>query len=193
MPRKKRELTKNGLYHVFNRGISKKHIQFGFIFHDIFFSQLITAKDLFNVEIHAFCLMSNHYHLLIRTPQANLDKFMQYFSSGLSRKINKLCGADGALFRSRYKSILIESHYYFIQLLKYIHLNPVEACICKKPEEYELSSYKNYISEKKSSWLTTNFAYEFFNDSSALKAFHDIGNSKTISKLFTKKQLPYCL
>ncbi len=193
MPRKKRMLAENGFYHVFNRGISKKHIQFGTIFHDVFFSQLLRSKYMFNVEIHAFCLMSNHYHLLLRTPHANLDKFMQYFGAGLSRKINKLCGADGALFRSRYKSILIESHDYFIQLLKYIHLNPVEARICNHPEDYELSSYTTYVDNNKFSWLTTHFAHDFFNDTAAFKAFHEIGNSKTISKLFSKKQLPSSL
>jgi putative transposase len=193
MPRKKRDLAENGFYHVFNRGISKKHIQFGTMFHDIFFSQLLAAKYKFNVEIHAFCLMSNHYHLLLRTPDANLDKFMQHFGSSLSRKINRLCGADGALFRSRYKSILVESHDYFIQLLKYIHLNPVDALLTQFAEDYELSSYSTYLCKTTISWLTKEFALGFFNDIHAFKAFHETGTTTEISKLLSKKQLPTTL
>ena len=80
-----------------------------------------------------------------------------------------------------------------LTLLKYIHLNPVEARICNHPEDYELSSYTTYVDNNKFSWLTTHFAHDYFNDTAAFKAFHEIGNSKTISKLFSKKQLPSSL
>jgi putative transposase len=94
---------------------------------------------------------------------------MQYFGSGLTRKINKMLGSDGPLFRSRYRSILIASQDYLIQLLKYIHVNPVEAKIVDRPEDYLLSSYRDYIDNSPSDWVTTAFCFELFSNKTAFE------------------------
>jgi putative transposase len=194
MPRKKRILQNDQFYHVFNRGINKKNIQFSKHFQDLFLGQLKLSMAKAKVEIHAFCLMDNHYHFLVKTPHGNLDYFMQHFGSSLSRKINSLTGGDGALFRSRYQAIAIESDIYLIQLMKYIHRNPVEAKITETPEDYALSSYATYIKyTPKFKWVTTEFLSLMFISTHALKQFHDIPTSSKISKIYSKKQLPIVL
>ena len=71
--------------------------------------------------------MNNHYHILIETPDANLNKAMQHFGGCLAKQINKTLNADGSLFRDRYKALLVDSDRYLMQVSRYIHLNPVEA------------------------------------------------------------------
>ena len=191
MPRKRRILEENGFYHVFNRGICRKQIQFSKFFQDEFFAQLCISVDKYKVQIHAYCLMENHYHFLINTPHANLDKFMQHFASGLSRKINRLLGGDGALFRSRYRSVYVESDHYILQLMKYIHRNPVEASIVDKPENYTLSSYKSYLGMVKSpKWLTQNFLKSLFNNTESIKQFHEVPVPEFVSKQYARVQIP---
>ena len=158
--------------------------------HEIFFEQLVNSMEKFKVETHAYCLMDNHYHLIVKTPNANLNKFMQHFGSCLSKKVNQEIGGDGALFRSRYRSIIIQSNTYFMQLTKYIHLNPVEANMVAYPSDYELSSYNTYCKKSVKKWLKTKALLSLFNDTNAFKAFHKTGISKDISNIFSKKQLP---
>jgi putative transposase len=144
VPGPKRIFYPNACYHVFNRGISKKTIFFSEWHRDYFLSLLDQIATLFQVEILGYCIMSNHYHILIRTPLGNLDKAMHYFGSNFSKKINRDLNADGPLFRDRYKALLIDTSRYLLQVSRYIHLNPVEAQLAPSPEDYEWSSYLSY-------------------------------------------------
>jgi putative transposase len=191
MARRHRELVENGFYHVFNRGISRKHIQFSRHFQELFFNQIALSLKKYSVEIHAYCLMTNHYHLLIKTPDANLDRFMQHFGSGLSRKINMILGGDGALFKSRYRSVRVDSEVYLLQLMKYIHLNPVEAGFVDKPEEYRLSSFPAYIDyDTPKKWLKTDFLCSLFNGIDSLHQFHEAASPREIKEFYSKVQIP---
>jgi putative transposase len=147
MPRRSRIQYKGAWYHVFNRGISKKTIYFSDSHYFLFIELLGKITKKYNVEIHAFCLMPNHYHLLIHTPDGNLSKAMQYFLSIFAKRINDDINADGSVFRDRYKSILIDSTTYLLQLTRYIHLNPVEAQISSSAKTYKWSSYTAYTAE----------------------------------------------
>ena len=99
---------------------------------------------MFSVETHAYCLMDNHYHLLLHTLEGNLSRAMRHINGNYTKKFNRIQQSDGPLFRGRYKAILIEQDAYLLQLSRYIHLNPVVAGSVTSAKEYPWSSYCYY-------------------------------------------------
>ncbi len=132
-------------YHVMNRVSGRSRLFKDAICHQIFLEVLSELHQKFQVEFHAYCLMSNHYHLLLRTPHPNLGKAMRHFGVQFTRKINQASKRDGPIFRGRYKAILVDADNYLIQLSRYIHLNPCVAKIVKDPKDYSWSSYPVFI------------------------------------------------
>jgi putative transposase len=156
MPRPLRLNHPNACYHVMNRGAGFRSVFSNSIQRQMFLQILGEAVSQFNIKIHAFCLMSNHYHLLICTPKANLSQAMRYINGVYTLRHNRLKKTDGPLFRGRYKAILVEKDSYLLQLSRYIHLNPVTASLVKNPADYPWSSYQYYIKKTRPlSWLTT--------------------------------------
>jgi putative transposase len=144
MARPLRILYPNAWYHVMNRGGAH-----ALIFHDsddyqYFLDLLLQTNHRFRFEIHAYCLMPNHYHILVRTPLANLDRGMQRLDGLYTQYYNKKYHRDGSLFRGRYKSILVDAKNYLLRISRYIHLNPVRANLVKHPRNYNWSSYTFY-------------------------------------------------
>ena len=110
-----------------------------------FLQTLSEAYDRFGLQIHAYCLMSNHYHLLVKTPEGNLQRCMRHVNGVYTQRYNRLKKTDGPLFRGRYKAILVDHDAYLLQLSKYIHRNPLEAGMVSRLENYVWSSYRSYI------------------------------------------------
>ncbi len=96
-------------FHVMNRGTARKSIYLNDQHRYLFLSLLQEIHIRYQVEIHAYCLMSNHYHLLIRTTHPNLSRVMQHLDGIYTQRLNRLVNKDGALFRGRYKACLIEA------------------------------------------------------------------------------------
>ena len=150
----------NAFYHVMNRGTGRRDIFLDEEQHQLFLSTVAEASDQFGIEIHAYCLMSNHYHLLIKTPLANLSRAMRHINGLYTQRFNRLTKTDGALFRGRYKAILVDSDAYLLHLSKYIHLNPLEARMVDNLEQYQWSSYRAYIEADRSPrWLIREEIY----------------------------------
>ena len=152
-------------YHVMNRGLARNLI---FITNEhrlMFLDLLSEVHDRYQAEIHAYCLMKNHYHLLIRTPQGNISRIMRHLDGVYTQQFNKTINRDGPLFRGRYKAILVDADTYLLQLSKYIHLNPVEAKIVKKAEQFFWSSYRSYLSDSGPCWLNTEYTLSYFGNS----------------------------
>lgn len=101
---------------------------------------LLFCTYVFKIEIHSFVLMNNHYHMIVRTPDANIDKFMFYFNRELSREIGRLNGSINHRFGSRYSASVISDVRYYHNAYKYVYRNPVEAGACQKVEDYKYSS-----------------------------------------------------
>ncbi len=145
------------IYHIMSRGVGK-----GEIFHNNddyirFLSYLEKAVEKFRIEIFAFVLMTNHYHLLLRTTEPNISKVIQWIQTSYSIFYNLKHRRSGHLFQGRFKAILVEDESYWINLSLYIHLNPVRARIIDDVSKYEWSSYHDYIySKKKNSWLDSD-------------------------------------
>jgi putative transposase len=157
-------------YHIVQRGNEKREIFTSDSERERFLSYLEALTIRYHVKIHTYCLMNNHYHLLIETPEANLIKAMHTLNTSYSTYFNKRKERSGHLFQGRYKSILVQADEYLHHLSRYIHLNPVRANLVKYPEDYIWSSYRFFISKGKiPAWLTTDFILCCF-DKDAQKA-----------------------
>jgi REP element-mobilizing transposase RayT len=109
---------------------------------------VVKAKERYKFYLYAYVLMANHYHLLIETREANLSRIMQNINTSYTTYHNVKYKRSGHLFQGRYKSIVVEKERYYMELSRYIHLNPVRAGMVKEPEEYKWSSYRGYLSRK---------------------------------------------
>lgn len=193
MTRQLRILYPGAWYHVMNRGANRQNIFLKKKHHKLFLDLLNKISSIYKIEIHAYCLMTNHYHLLLRTPEPNLPSAMKYLDSVYTKSFNRNMSRDGPLLRGRYKAILIDYDEYLLQVSRYIHLNPLDAGIVEDIEEYPWSSYPYYIDCKtKPSWLYTDFIYNYFqgeNPSMRLKKYTNAGNEKTIQDFYSSKNV----
>jgi len=107
-----------------------------------FLSVLDKVCGTYNWVCHAYCLMSNHYHLLIETPDANLSKGMRQLNGVYTQTHNRTHGRSGHVFQGRYKAILVQKENYLLELSRYIVLNPVRAGMVRSAKEWPWSSYR---------------------------------------------------
>jgi len=143
-------------YHVLSRGNERRPIYFKKGDYRRFLELLGAASEKFHVQIHAYVLMQNHYHLLVKTQQANLSRAIQWLGVSYAGWINRKYHRSGHLFQGRFKSFLIEDEKYFIALCYYVHGNPVRAGMVMDPAAYEWSSARGYADEAQAAgWLTT--------------------------------------
>ena len=185
-------------YHVMNRGCRGDKIFLDDTDYQLFLKSLEEAVDLWQVHICGYCLMPNHYHLLMQTPEANLSRCMRHINGVYTQRFNRHHRLDGPLFRGRFKSILIGEDHYLIELLRYICFNPVKAGLVSKPEAYPWSCYQDYLSNvQQHHWLNRDLIVEKFQ----LKKDKGIYQEEILSQdakediyqFFTKKNLPSLL
>ena len=154
-------------YHVMNRGRRGENIFSDKKDYEIFVALLQESSELFDIRVAAYCLMSNHYHLLVQTPSGNLSRAMRHVNGVYTQRYNRRNKIDGQLFRGRYKSVLVEADSHLLELLRYIHRNPVRAKLCKTVDDYTWSSHHGYVSgAKKWGWLAKQFLLGMFSDKS---------------------------
>ena len=150
-------------YHVINRGNYREKIYLNDRDKEKFIEYLEKAAERFSVIFHGYCLMGNHYHLLIQTPDSNLSKAMQWINVSYATYFNRKRDRQGHLFQGRFKAILIDADEYLKHLSRYIHLNPVRAKLVASPSEYQWSSYQAFIGKQKTpqfldtTWLLSTF------------------------------------
>jgi REP element-mobilizing transposase RayT len=162
------------LYHILSRG----NVQ-GDIFYDDtdrwrFLNTIGDLSERFAVDIFAYVLMNNHYHLLLKTRRANLSKAMQWFGTTYTRRFNNRHNRSGHLFQGRFKSIIIENDAYLMQLSCYIHRNPLRAGIVKRLADYRWSSYLAYGYGKSTpAWLSTKLILSQFRHGDEHKQYRE--------------------
>lgn len=150
-------------YHVTSRGNEQKDVFKSQKDREKFLSYLESATKRYDALIHAYCLMGNHYHLLLETPAGNLAEIMRHINGAYTTYFNVKRKRSGHLFQGRYKAILVEADEYATELSRYIHLNPVNAHIIARPEDYQWSSYRCYIGQSlPPAWLKMDFVLEYF-------------------------------
>ena len=130
------------LYHITARGNARQDIFLNNDDRQCFLNLLQKANERHYWYCHAYCLMSNHYHLLIETRQANLSKGMKYINGVYTQQFNKRHKRVGHVFQGRFKGILVESDKYLLELARYIVLNPVRARMVRSAKDWPWSSYR---------------------------------------------------
>lgn len=163
MSRPLRILYANAWYHVMNRGAAHANIFNDDNDYQDFLDLLLQVHRRYCFEIHAYCLMPNHYHILVRTPIPNLSRGLRHLDGLYTQHYNRKNQKDGALFRGRYKAILVDAENYLLRLSRYIHLNPVKAGLVKHPNKYRWSSYRFYSNDIISpDWFYTKETLAYF-------------------------------
>lgn len=182
MPRIPRKCYDTSFFHVIVQGIDKEYIYNEERYKKQYLKLLNKYKEDTNVEILAYCIMSNHAHILLYTEKIEkMSKFMQKVNTQYAKYYNYMNkGRVGYVFRDRYISEEINNERYLVNCINYIHNNPLKANIVKHREDYKYSSYKNYITGK---WvksleeiLNTKLSKELFIDMEATYVFKDINN-----------------
>lgn len=157
----------NAFYHITARGNDRKPIFTDDSDRQALLSHYSSATERYGAIIHAYCLMTNHYHLLLETPHGNLSQIMRHINGAYASYFNTRHSRVGPLLQGRYKAILVEKDTYAQELSRYIHLNPVRAKKIKTVEEYPWSSCRAYLGlEEKPQWLHDEFILEYFNSDS---------------------------
>jgi len=172
-------------YHVTSRGNERKAVFKSLSDRDKFLEYLESATQRYDARIHAYCLMENHYHLLLETPAGNLSRIMRHINGAYTTYFNVKRDRSGHLFQGRYKAILVDMDEYAKELSRYIHLNPVRAQIVETPERYKWSSYQSYIGlQKPAEWLYRDFILGYFGQktSSAQKGYQKFVNALTFQE-----------
>ena len=154
------------VYHVTSRGNARAEIFEEDNDRELFlkiFGQVVTR---FNWLCHSYCLMGNHYHLLIETPEGNLSAGMRQLNGVYTQAFNRRHHRDGHVFKGRFKAILVEKESHLLELCRYVVLNPVRAAMVKRPEEYKWSSYLPTLGKRrKLASLTTDWLLASFSNS----------------------------
>jgi len=144
------------LYHLLSRGNEGRDIFINDKDRFVFLDTIGEMSERFEIDVFAYVLMGNHYHLLIRTKRANLKRAMHWFGTVYTQRFNRRHFRNGHLFQGRYKSIIVQNDAYLLQLSYYIHRNPLRAGIVKRLADYRWSSYRFYAyGRKPPDWLST--------------------------------------
>ena len=141
MPRSPRLQIAGGLYHLGTRGVRRNRIYGNAADYELFGSIFGRVVERFGWRCHTYCLMPNHYHLLVETPAPNLSAGMQRMNSTYAQWFNELYGFTGHVFERRFFSRLIENTYDLLELVRYVVLNPVRAGLGAEASDWTWSSY----------------------------------------------------
>jgi REP element-mobilizing transposase RayT len=155
MARKQRIHFPGAFYHVILRGNAGDPIFFDDRDRYRLYLIIQYAVEKFRCRIHAFCLMRNHLHLVVQVDDIPLSRIMQNVSLRFTKWINYTWSRTGHLFQGRYKAILIDADAYLLELVRYVHVNPVRANASAAPEDYPWSGHRAYLGRELIPWLTT--------------------------------------
>ena len=183
-------------YHVMNRGRRGDEIFGNDRDYVAFVDLLKEIVENYKIRVSAYCLMSNHYHLLVQTPESNISRAMRHLNGVYTQRYNRTHHCDGQLFRGRFKAILVEADSYLLELLRYIHRNPLEAGLVDSLQRYNWSSHKGYLSRaKKWDWLHKRFPLSLFstNHGESIRLYNKFITQKVpdeINRILGRGKLP---
>ena len=171
MPRGPRLDVEGGVYHVMARGVERRAI-----FHDDtdrqnFLRRLETVAEEEDLAVFAYVLMDNHFHVVARRGPAPLGQCLRRLLTGHSVVFNRRHRRDGHLFQNRYRAVLCEADSYLLQLVCYVHLNPVRAGLVTEPQTYRWSSHAAYLRRGAPAWLAVRPVLEMIGGRAAYRRF----------------------
>jgi putative transposase len=212
----RKEYRENSFYHIYNRGVEKRCIfqdeqDYAIFLHLLKYFLSPGQKDIIHplvglqgyqvkrprpmttlfgkVELHAFCLMPNHFHLLIKLlAYSGMTELMQKVLTTYSIYFNKRYDRVGHLFQDRYKAALVDSGDYLIYVSKYIHENPLDLPDMTRPGlvNYSYSSYGYYLKEKHAEWIKTDYILGFFSEKQTYQEFVEDTKLNSVNALGPK-------
>lgn len=164
------------LYHATSRGDGREVIFLGDEDRHLFLGVLSELVHGFNWAVHAYCLMDNHYHLLIETPEGNLSRGMRQLNGVYTQRFNRRHGRVGHVFQGRYKAIIVQKESYLLELARYVVLNPLRARMVRTPDQWPWSSYRATAGlDPAPFWLTIDRLLAAFSEhrSEAIRRYMD--------------------
>ena len=183
-------------YHIMNKGRRSEKAFLESDDYQRFIDLMIEASELWSVNIPAFSLMPNHYHMLINTPLGNLSRFMRHINGVYTQRFNKAHELEGQLFKGRYKSILVNGDGYLLQLVRYIHNNPLRGDLVKNISDYRWSSHPGYIEKSEEwDWLYKKYILSIFSENREkgerkYLEFMDLEENPNMIKILGRKRWP---
>ena len=181
----------DAVYHVSNHGLDKRRVFLSAKYYEAFLEGLEDACCRLNVEVHAYCLLKDGYHLVVKTPEANLSRFMRQVDGLYTQQYQKMKGSDGSLFRGRYKAVLVQAEKYLLPLSSFVHTR-VKA---SELNSYPWSSYTNFTRKAKPPiWFNRDETLKQLHTAAAkrpiaYKKFIAQGVSEELAHFYGKKNL----
>jgi len=164
------------IYHITSRGNAREPVFFGEADRNLFLETLARVTSRMGWRCHAYCLMTNHYHLVIETPNPNLARGMRQLNGVYTQSMNRRHQRVGHLFQGRYGSIVLQRDTHLLAVCRYVVLNPVRTALVKRPEDWKWSNYTATAGMTLAPpWLTTDWTLSLFgkNRAAACRAYRD--------------------
>ena len=186
-------------YHVMNRGRRREDVFHRKEDYDAFLQIVRETVDVWNLKVSAYCLLPNHYHLLVQTPEGNISRCMRHINGVYTQRFNRSHDTDGQLFRGRYKAVLVEGDSHLLEVMRYIHRNPLRAGFVEQLDDYPWSSHLGYLSlAKRRNWLHRDFLLAMLSTEKRRQklAYLDFvaqGEPEEITSFYAMKKLPSLL
>ena len=162
MARQLRVEYEGAFYHITSRGNQRGKIFWDDKDREGLKTILLRTKERYGYLLHGYVFMSNHYHLLIETPRANLKQVMQNINTSYTVFVNNKYQRAGHLLQGRYKAFIVDKDRYLLELGRYIHLNPVRARMVRRPEDFRWSSYRDYMRGRNDGLVDTDETLAYF-------------------------------
>lgn len=162
MPRKKRVWQQEMCHHIMFRGVDGRALFFDDQDRIKFLLLLQEATEFHALKVHAFCLMTNHIHLILEPLMGSLSTGVHRFAGRYAQYYNGRHQRRGYVYQGRFRSIIVESGLYLRRLIRYIHLNPLEAGLAEAPDDYQWSSHQAYFGHACFTWLETKRVLAYF-------------------------------
>ena len=180
MPRSPRQDHDGAWQHAMNRGTDRQAVFRSDDDRQIFYDCLAAAMPRYGVQVHAWCLLDNHFHLLLFSESGRLSDAMRFLGGRFTQRINYRNGRDGPIFRGRFTSIAIESDAHLVRASRYIHRNPVEAGLVAEPWQWPWSSAQAYLGlVRRPAWLHTEAILEMLGPQGARQKYREFLGEET--------------
>ena len=170
MARKPRIHVSGGLYHVMLRGNGGQAIFSDDADRRRFCALVAEGVGRFGHRIHAYCLMPNHVHLAIQVGEMPASRIVQNLAFRYTRAFNRRVRRVGHLFQGRFRSLLVDGNAYLLELVRYIHLNPVRAGLVRDPSAWVWSGHRAYLGKDRTAWLDSGLVLAMFDERDVRRA-----------------------
>lgn len=182
MPRKPRQHVPGGIYHLILWGNNRQPLFFSHSDRLDFESLVEGGVARYACRVHAYCWMTNHVHLAVQAGREPVGGFVQWVAGQYARRLNRRRGRCGHVFEKRHRALLVGGTPYLLELIRYIHRNPVEALMVEKAGAYRWSSHAGYLGRDTQDWLTTDWVLSLFSPrlSEARRLFDEFVHDESI-------------